>query len=181
MSYPPDEPWLGGHGDKTHIDEGGAKALAERFEVRDVFDIGCGTGGMRAVWEGLGVRWVGIDGDPRQEPNGVKIHDLRKCQFWHVADLVWCVEVVEHLREIDIPNLMNSLCSTPVVAMTHAPPGKTGHHHVNCRDAEYWRGVFAARGYTEDPEATQLWRGSSTMRKPFVQNHGMVFRRWPWT
>lgn len=39
-----------------------------------------------------------------------------------------------------------------LVAMTHALPGQPGHHHVNCKNADYWIKIFNEYGfeYLED-------------------------------
>jgi hypothetical protein len=37
---------LGGHLNKTHVDEGALDFLIENFDIATMLDIGCGTGGM---------------------------------------------------------------------------------------------------------------------------------------
>ena len=74
--------------------------------------------------------------------------------------------------------------------VTFAPPGKGGHHHVNCQTAEYWIDVFANYGFEYDDVTTQTVRKATTMgrvktledgtqvdKHRFVANHGLFFSK----
>jgi hypothetical protein len=61
------------------------------------------------------------------------------------------------------------------VCSTAAPPGKFGHHHVNCRTKEYWVETFAKHGLHYCPNLTDLMKSHSTMYREFLKNTGMVF------
>jgi hypothetical protein len=54
------------------------------------------------------------------------------------VDLVHCQEVVEHIDEKFLENLLMSLSCGKILLMTHALPGQGGYHHVNLQPAEYW-------------------------------------------
>ena len=53
--------------------------------------------------------------------------------------------------------------------------GKVGHHHVNCRDSIYWEKVFNEYGFELDLSLTLGARGSSTMKRNFFRENGLVF------
>jgi len=169
---------LGGHAGRTHIDEGALRCLQGRLpHLSSMLDIGCGPGGMMKVASRLGMRWAGIDGDAAAGPtfcwdftDGAFDHSFR-------YDLAWSVEFVEHVEERFLPNCLKAFQLCDHVFMTHAPPGKQGHHHVNCRSQDYWLGAFAAAGFDFDPSLTSEIRAASTMRREFTRNTGLVFHR----
>ena len=175
---------LGGHLNRVHIDQGTLEYLVRHHGVASMIDIGCGPGWMSEVAHNLGVTWYGIDGD--SDALGMKLgsvcHDFSKgpCRDFYdlPCDLAWSVEFLEHVEEKFLPNYMSSFRMCKHAVVTAAPPGYPGHHHVNCRSQEYWKGVFAASGFRFDPEATQKIRLASTMVKPFMQSTGMVFHKY---
>jgi SAM-dependent methyltransferase len=169
---------LGGHAGRTHIDEGTLRCLQGRLPtLRSMLDIGCGPGGMENVASRLGIRWTGVDGDARVEPTFC--WDFTSGTFDHSFsyDLAWSVEFVEHVEERFLPNCLKAFQLCDHVFMTHAPPGKHGHHHVNCRSHDYWLGAFAAAGFDFDPNLTSEIRAASTMGREFTRNTGLVFHR----
>ncbi len=66
------------------------------------------------------------------------VHDLTKGPVVTSVDLVHCQEVVEHIEEKYLDNLLSSLLCGKFIVMTHALPGQDGYHHVNCQPPEYW-------------------------------------------
>ena len=64
------------------------------------------------------------------------------------CDLVYCVEVAEHIEEQYLDNLLETLANAPVIVMTHAVPGQPGHHHVNTQPKNYWVEKLDGMGYT---------------------------------
>lgn len=182
MTFPKDKPWLGGHGNKVHVDEGSAQWLVREFGIASVIDVGCATGGMREVFARLGVdSWHGVEGDYTLAGSpDVEIHDFTEGPWPggpRSAHLCWCVEFLEHVDEKFIPNYMETVTRCPWVVATAAPPGHGGHHHVNEREPEYWYGVFAAWGYEFRADLTEMLRSKSTMRKDFIRARGMMFGR----
>ena len=70
-------PHLGGHMNKTHVDEGAFKWLLSTG-VGSFLDIGCGPGGMVELANKHRVRAIGVDGDytvTRFDPTYFIIHD----------------------------------------------------------------------------------------------------------
>lgn len=181
---------LGGHKNKTHLDEGALNYLIENFKVRTMLDIGCGPAGMVKLARDKGIEAYGIDGDflverPNIDQTWISIHDYEKgCTDINLTvDLIWSVEFVEHVWEKFQKNYMTDFQRGKYVLMTFAPPGKAGHHHVNCQPLEYWVDVFKEYNFRYDPIITNIIRSKSTMnvrerkfsKKAWVQNNGLFF------
>lgn len=92
---------------------------------------------------------LGVDIPPAGEPK--------------LFDLITCLEVAEHLdmdaHETLIDTIARHLRPAPdmerpsgYVLFSAAPPGQSGEHHIGCRPAVQWRGLFHERGisYRED-------------------------------
>jgi len=173
---------LGGHLNKTHVDEGNLNWIIEKFNIKSFLDVGCGPGGMVELANKKGLKTLGIDGDytlKRSDSNLFIIHDYAKgpLKLEEKYDLCWSCEFVEHVEEKYIDNYMQTINYADLVAITHAPPGWPGHHHVNCQHADYWINVFKNYNFNYDEELTTLLRKNSTMKKPFIQRTGLFFVR----
>jgi hypothetical protein len=70
-------------------------------------------------------------------------HDLIERPFKTKVDLVHCQEVVEHIEEQYVGNVIETFCCGRVIVMTHAVPGQIGYHHVNLKPSEYWVHLMA--------------------------------------
>ena len=56
--------------------------------------------------------------------------------------------MAEHLDPSASETLVDNLVAhAPIVVFSAAPPGQGGENHVNERPYEYWRDLFAERGY----------------------------------
>jgi hypothetical protein len=92
-------------------------------------------------------------------------------------DLVWCCEVLEHIEETFLRNVLRSIDAN-VIAITAAKPGQQGYHHVNCQPEDYWRGAFAAYGYKYEAERTSEYRRLITPPQGWwFRQNGMIFTR----
>jgi SAM-dependent methyltransferase len=172
-------PHLGGHLNITHLDEGALDYFIKNFGVKSFLDIGCGPGGMLKLAKEKGLSVLGIDGDPAVEQSGTLLHDFTvgEVPINGDFDLAWSTEFLEHVDEKYQANYMAAFRHAKYVFVTAAPPGKNGHHHVNCRDREYWIAAFARYGFRFDTEATEVVKAASTMKREFVRNTGMFFVR----
>jgi SAM-dependent methyltransferase len=154
--------------------------LVDRYAVRRVFDVGCGEGNALRSFHGLGCTAVGLDGlwynVAHASRWGTAIaHDLCKGPFpLPSIDLVWCCELVEHVAEEHLANLLGTITCGRVLAMTHAVPGQEGWHHVNCKDGDYWRFHLDAWGFDLDEDAT---RKSLSLAGEFWGQSGLIFTR----
>lgn len=175
-------PHLGGNikgGDPRTFYPGLWQWLAFRYELNSVLDVGCGEGQAMEFFQSMGMNVAGLDGllynVGQAHKHGVAILcDLTKWACRIPVDLVWCCEVVEHVPERSIENLLWTLSSGRVLAMTHAVPGQVGHHHVNCRDAEYWVEKLRTVGMELDQVATEQ---SRHLADGFWAATGMIFTR----
>lgn len=130
--------------------------LKDMLSVESVLDVGCAQGTWLNFWQQSNVEdIVGVDGDyvvrDRLEiPSDRFIaqdvsqpFDLER-QF----DLVQCLEVAEHIAADHAATLIDNLTRHGAYLLfSAAPPGQGGEYHVNEQPYDYWRDLFAARGY----------------------------------
>lgn len=161
--------------------------LVNDYAVRSVLDVGCGEGHAVNYFRTIGIELVlGIDGVA--QPNGlIAQHDyttgpvkgtVLRASGVDRFDLCWCCEFLEHVEERYLPNVLKTFSIADTLLITHAFPGQSGHHHVNCRSADYWIGAMAAIGYQLDNKLTVVTRELASLnRNPY--NHylrsGMAF------
>ena len=115
--------------------------LIDRFSIKSVLDLGCGMGFSSNYFYRKGMAVVAVDGLEENIKKSVYpsvLCDLTKGPVSTKVDLVHCQEVVEHIREEHLENLLSSLACGKFIVMTNALPGQPGHHHVNCQPTEYW-------------------------------------------
>ena len=176
---------LGGHLNKTHIDTGALSYLLDTFDAKSFLDIGCGPGDMVHLAEQWGVTSIGIDGDftlDRGVSTNFILHDFTedRLDLDTIFDIGWSCEFLEHVYEKYIPNFAPCFQKCRVLAVTYAPPGWPGHHHVNLQEEDYWIDKLAEYNLIYSKEFTDYLRISSTMnldnpKKAFVKNRGLIF------
>jgi SAM-dependent methyltransferase len=155
----PARPHLGGnaieHDPNTYYPEAW-RYLWHRFDVRRVLDVGCGNGQAMRWWKTVDAQAIGLDGLESNatascDAGPVIVHDLTQGPVIVAGiDLVWCCEVVEHVRPEFVGHVLDTICCGRVLAMTHALPGQGGHHHVNEKPEGYWVGLIEQRGMVLD-------------------------------
>ena len=175
---------LGGHLNRTNIDEGALNFLIEKYQPTSFLDIGCGPAGMVQLAKEKKLDAVGIDGDKKIINDLIIEHDFTKAPILldKTYDIGWSVEFVEHVYADYIQNYMSALKQCDTIMLTYAPPGTPGHHHVNLQDAPYWIDSFESHYFIYDHDTTIQLRNASTMNinkknpmKRFVYHHGLVF------
>lgn len=178
---------LGGHKNRTHLDDGVLDFMIKKYKIKSFIDIGCGPGGMVNLAEEKNLKSLGIDGDftVKRSGNNFIIHDYTSgpTTFEGNFDLAWSCEFVEHVHEDFIPNYIKDFQRAKYVVMTYSE--KPGHHHVNLKPAEYWINIFRESGFNYDENLTQEIRNASTMnttgkfsnqiKKQFVKTNGLFF------
>ncbi len=170
---------LGGHCNITHIDKTTLNFLKNKFSIKSMIDIGCGPGGQVEYATSIGIRSLGIDGDPNlkiyEDKKYIK-HDFTKgsIDIEHF-DLAWSVEFVEHVEKIYILNFMNVFKECNFACITHALPGEGGKHHVNCQASEYWIDIFHGHGFYFEEKITKQIRELSKMK--FMKKTGLFFKK----
>lgn len=170
---------LGGHGNRCWTDEGVLKRAMKLFKPKSFVDVGCGTGEMVEMAQEKGLDAIGIDGDYTLERKSeCIIHDYTTGEYNlpKIYDLCWSVEFLEHVEGIYIGNFMKTFTYCKHVIITHALPGKHGHHHVNCQPFEFWQNIFKYYGLEFDQDITDDLRNVSTMKKWFFKESGAYFK-----
>lgn len=135
--------------------------LIERFAVRSVLDVGAGLGYACHWFHKAGIPTIGIEGLKSNCDKAVYplMHaDLSKGSIYCPIDMVHCVEMVEHLEEQYIENLLDTLCNGRIIVMTNAVPGQGGYHHVNEQPTQYWIDHLARRGCSVSKDDTERVR-----------------------
>jgi SAM-dependent methyltransferase len=126
------------------------------LQPKSVVDFGSGEGAWLHAWRKHGVSDVfGIDGayvskDRLLIPaEHFKAVDLgTPISLGRKFDFVESLEVAEHLPPDRAETFVDSLVRHgSCVLFSAAPPGQGGENHVNEKPWEYWRDLFARRGY----------------------------------
>jgi|KBSSwiStaDraftv2_1062776.scaffolds.fasta_scaffold975298_1 SAM-dependent methyltransferase len=186
IAIDPDVPSLGGNiigGDPDTYHPALWSFLLERFLIHSVLDVGCGEGHCVKYFADAGVKAVGLDGlqaNIDRAVTSIFLHDLRAGPFILPVDLVHCCEVVEHIEERYLDNLLATLANGRIIAMTHALPNQVGYHHVNCQPPRYWLERAEALGYTflqAETEAAKARITESGSWSYFVQSGLILYRR----
>ena len=170
--------------------------LVKKYSIRSVLDVGCGRGYSVLFFKSLGCAVKGIDGSKEAAETQLIGRDfvltdytLGPAPIEESFDLAWSCEFVEHVEEKFMGNYLQDFCRARFLAMTFAGPGQPGHHHVNCRPAEYWIRVLHAHGFDYLPEDAaemrelakqDMEKNDRETDKRFVYHfihRGLVFRR----
>jgi hypothetical protein len=176
------EPHLGGNvaeGDPFTFSPAVWGYVIDRFAVSSVLDLGSGVGYASEYFFRKGVRVLAVDG--LGENVRVAVYptlkvDLCKAPVSCRVDLVHCQEVVEHIEERHLDNLLSSLCCGKYVLMTHALPGQQGHHHVNLQPREYWVRHMRRRGYSYlEEDSNRIRQLAAGEGARYVAASGLIF------
>jgi hypothetical protein len=164
-----------------------AEELRKLFVNQSVYDFGAGLGWYGKVFTrastpgdpGLAF-YQGFDGAENVEEvtNGfIEWMDLTDPQDLPPVDWVLSFEVGEHIpyemEGVFIQNVHRH--NTKGVILSWAEKGQMGHFHVNERDNNYIKTIFASLGYLNDIEEERKLRSMTTL--PWFKNTIMVFRR----
>jgi len=179
-----DRPHLGGNireGDPFTFCPRVWSYVIERFCINSVLDIGSGVGNAADFFFRRGIRTIAVDGlieNVNASLYPAICHDLTISAVAANVDLVHCQEVVEHIEEKYLDNLLSSLSCGRVILMTHALPEQKGFHHVNLQPMEYWVNAVTARGYNLMAEDTDRIREIAQQEGAlYVQSSGLIFHR----
>ena len=121
----------------------------KRFSITSVLDLGCGLGYSSSFFHSSDCIVLAVDGLNFNIENSVFPSlqiDLTKNAVKCKVDLVHCHEVVEHIEEKYLDNLLDSLMCGKFILMTNALPGQGGYHHVNEQPTQYWINHLVRRG-----------------------------------
>ncbi|MEO7787638.1 MAG: methyltransferase domain-containing protein [Sphingomicrobium sp.] len=133
-----------------------APLLRAEMRIDSLLDIGAGHGAWAAEWAAAGAGEVlAVDGDYVRLDQLVipadrfRAHDLSTpLDLGRTFDLVQSLEVAEHLPAAKAATFVDTLTRHgDVVLFSAAVPHQGGEHHVNEQPPEYWRQLFAAKGF----------------------------------
>ena len=123
--------------------------MIDRFGIESVMDLGSGLGHAAHYFYKKDLRVVAVDGLIENVSDAIVptvLHDLTTGPVQTRVDWVHCQEVVEHIEERYLDNVIGSLMCGKYILMTNALPGQGGYHHVNLQPTEYWMDHMAKRG-----------------------------------
>jgi len=178
----PEAPHLGGNikgGDPFTYCPSVWNYVISRFGIESVLDLGSGNGNASLYFHKKGLKVVSIDGLSQNVDISlfpcIK-HDITAAPVHTKVDLVHCHEVVEHIEEKYIDNLLSSLLTGKVVLMTHALPGQGGYHHVNEQPTFYWMEKMQGRNCSFLEEDTRRVRSLAKHDgATYMANSGLIF------
>lgn len=188
----PPETWLDG---LQKMDPYNIKHLLVTFAYfgipESMMDVGCGTGIMVKTAQKLGVRAYGLDQlvHPDWGISGEGFYHQNLVDFWKApepVDIVFCIEVAEHLHASAHSTLCKTLCENIKEGPDHhlifsaARPGQAGAGHIACRPNYEWHREMIANHMSWNKEATMnLALLYSNCRSPldYFYDNLMVFSR----
>ena len=180
-----EQPHLGGNrldGEPLTYSVESWKFLINKFNIQSVLDLGSGIGHNAKWFYDNGLKVIAVEGLEQNVNNALLPtihHDLTKGSIdTEMVDLVICTEVVEHIEEQYINNLLDSLSKGKYILMTHGLPGQIGYHHVNCQTSDYWISHLEKKGYILLENETKIIRELANKEGArFIMDTGMVFRK----
>ena len=153
--------------------------VIKKYTVQSVLDVGSGQGHAPQWFASQGLETYAIEGLAENVANAIfptELVDLTERAYTRPVDMVNCVEVVEHIEERYLDNLLTTICSGRLLFMTHAVPGQKGYHHVNCQPTIYWEQHLAARGFHPSHSDTAEIQRLAVDSK-HIRETGMLFIR----
>lgn len=150
-----------------------------------VLDVGCGAGAWCRVWREAGIGdVVGVDGDyvDRKnlliDPSSFVAKDLaRPFDLERRFDLVASLEVAEHVKTSASGIFVDNLARHGnTILFSAAVPGQGGEFHVNEQPLEFWRALFAAKGFRcFDPVRPVLRGAGGSGVEPWYRYNTLVY------
>ena len=179
------KPHLGGNLSKIDTDTFSVnvwKFLIERCQIKTVMDVGSGLGFTSKWFIDHGFDVTSIEGLSENVNNAVVStieHDLTKSSYIKEnVDIVICIEVVEHIEESYIENLLETLCCGKFLLITHAIPGQKGYHHVNCQPSEYWINHLKEKKFSLlEQESIHIRTLAAQDGAKWIAQNGMLFQK----
>ena len=180
----PNQPHLGGNSVEINPHTFCPSAwsyVIKKYNIKSMLDVGSGRGHAPNWFKDQGVNAFAIEGLDNNVVNAIyptELVDLTKSSYKADVDLVHCVEVVEHIDEKFLDNLLTTMCNGKYLFMTHGVPGQKGHHHVNNQPTQYWIDHLDDRGFYESVEDSIMIKELAKQDKAtHIIETGMLFIR----
>lgn len=161
----PQKPHLGGNmagGDSgTDFSKTLWPWLVKRYNIKTLLDVGCAEGHALRCFRDLGVSVLGLEGLPQNAAKckvPVVVHDLQEGPFEAKGfEFIWCCDVVEHIEERYVSNILETFKAAKIVALCHGTEGMghSGWHHVNNKSTAYWAEKMQSAGFELDEAGTK--------------------------
>jgi len=153
--------------------------VINKYDIKSVLDVGSGYGHAAKWFNDQGLKAIAIEGLKKNVENAIYPTvevDITKQSFIADVDMVHCVEVVEHIEEKYLSNLLNTLCCGKYIFMTHGLPRQRGHHHVNNQPTSYWLHHLKNRGFEllED-DSREIKKLAHASGSTHIVETGMLF------
>lgn len=179
-----ENPHLGGNfveGDPATFCPSAWEFIIKKYQIKNILDVGSGRGFAADWFRKNCQKVIAIDGLKENVDNSLVpaiLHDLTLNPFLsNGIDFVNCIEVVEHIEEKYLDNLLDTLCNGKILLMTHAVPGQDGWHHVNCQESAYWIDHLKRRNFNVDIEESKIiQRLAKSDGAKHVARNGMIFK-----
>lgn len=153
-------------------------------KISSFLDVGCGMGYSSKWFMDRGVEVLCVEGSNEAveqtllPQTSIVQHDFTRGAWWpeKVYDIAWSVEVLEHVQEQYLDNLMAVYKSARYVFVTHSV--NDGWHHVNVHHGWWWIEKFHAYGFQYARELTEVARklSRSGRKKTYFGTQGLIFR-----
>ncbi len=170
---------IGTHFGTNHVDQGALSFFRQRCD--SFLDVGCGPGWQVDIARHLGYKALGLDGDiSLLGPSYLLVCDFTKnpIRLPMEFDLVWSVEVAEHIPEEYEPLFLETCtynCGRYLVLTASQNPKP--QDHVNVKSREYWIRRIIEKGFILREDLLKGMLEKSTMVREFLRVSGMVFER----
>lgn len=147
------------HDESVHNTRAPSKILPFVFDIfrpRSVLDVGCGTGTWLHVARHLGCSEIFVVEVHHLDVEKIILEKDRMIfkdpnfpfNLNRKFDLIFCIEVAEHLCPESVESLVDSLClHSDIILFSAAIPYQGGQNHLNEQWPDWWQDLFEKRGF----------------------------------
>ena len=133
------------------------KSLKCFAKILFILDIGFGLGNTVKEFRSQGVEAFGLEGSELAIRKSEVADFIKQANLNYPVDLkrkfdlVWCVEVLEHIYPKYVQNIVGTICRHgDNLLISAAPPGQHGELHFNEQPEKYWVEKFRCEGFSLD-------------------------------
>ena len=154
-----------------------ANEIIERYNPKNIIDAGCGIGLLVKQFLKQSVPVLGFDSSSYAihevaHFNGL-LHYCAPCALEFSNDLKWkaelvtCIEVVEHIEESLADDCIKNLCnmSKKYIVFSSSPSDTDEESHINVQPEKYWLNLFEKYGFEYLESATWICSHAFVLRK----------------